>query len=297
MSFFSIIGEVVLTICSYIGAVIYAIIHLPSTLRQIDTGRIRESGSKTIKKAQNIDTSQISDRLNNITSKIEEKKEESGIVFPERKNSDKDTDSIMFKNYNPYSAKEKENAVLKLQISSAVFVITCILYIFKFIGFWIFLLLGLLLCAFIIYSLYKDIKVLYPDDFNAYRDFFGLYILIGIILVFVGNSSQLSLAFPFEFFPSFSILIFAIIGVVILFLLFRIKYHRDYVIGEIIDLSSNTAHVRIDYDIRSNVKPDLYIVERPENLDIEVHDLVKIQIDNSLFNLKGNKPVEIFDKI
>ena len=304
MSLFSIIGEIVLTIFSYIGAVIYAIIHLPTTIRgiisEVDTDKIKESGSQTIKKtvekAQNFDKSQISDKINDISTKIEEKKEESGITLPEIGTSDENNGSIMVKNVN-VSSKEKENAVLKLQISSAVFIITCILYLFKFIGFWIFIIIGLLLIAFIVYSLYNEIRMLYPDDFNAYRDFFGLYILIGVLLVLVGGSTSLSLAFPFNFFPSFSILIFAILGVVALFLLFRIKYRRDYTIGEIIDLSENTAHVRIDYDIRSNVKPDLYIVERPSNLSIELHDLVKIRIESSLFNLKGNRPTEIFEKI
>lgn len=304
MSFFSIIGEIVLTIFSYIGAVIFAIIHLPTTIRRIingvDTEKIKESGSRTIKKtaekAQNFDTTQISDKINDINTKIEEKKEESGIILPELKSSDEDTGSIMIKNVSN-SSKEKENAVLKLQIASAVFIITCILYIFKFIGFWIFIIIGLLLIAFIVYSLYNEIRVLYPEDFNAYRDFFGLYVLIGVVLVLVGGNASLVLAFPFDFFPSFLILIFAILGVVALFLLFRIKYRRDYTIGEIIDLNENTAHVRIDYDIRSNVKPDLYIVERPYDLNLEIHDLVKISIDGSLFNLKGNKPIEIFEKI
>lgn len=304
MSLFSIIGEIVLTIFSYIGTVIYAIIHLPSTIRgiisEVDTEQIKESGSETIKKtaekAKNFDKTQISDKINSINTKIEEKKEESGIVLPEMGSADDDTGSIMIKQVN-VSSKEKENAVLKLQISSAVFIVTCILYLFKFIGFWIFIIIGLLLIAFIIYSLYNEIRMLCPDDFNAYRDFFGLYILIGVILVLVGGNASLSLAFPFNFFPSFSILIFAILGVVALFLVFRIKYRRDYTVGEIIDLSENTAHVRIDYDIRSNVKPDLYIVEKPHDLNIEIHDLVKIRIESSLFNLKGSRPTEIFEKI
>lgn len=308
MKIFSKFGDIILTLFSFTGAVVVGIIHLPTTIRELD---LKRAGPEKIKETvQKIDTDEISEKLSHITSKVDEKyseysdknSNESNIktysalnMEPETDNSDIDEGTIIIKNVK-FDSKEKEDNVLKLQIASGAFLVASVLLVFHFISFFIYAILGILLGVFIYYTLYYKIKLMYSQDFNAYRDFFLLYIVVGIVLVFVGGNSNITMAFPFQFFPSFSLLIFAVIGVAAVFLLFRIRYHRDYTYGEVIEAGNNTSHVKVDYDIRSNVKPDIYIVEN-NGYEVLDQEMVKLEIDGSIFNMKGNRPSRVIGKV
>ena len=309
MKFFSKFGDIIVTVFSYTGALVIGIIRLPTTIRQLD---LKRSGPEKIKETvQKIDTDDIGDRISNITNKVDKKYSDytnkSHETTPENKtdfnkeqlteNQDSEIDDgpIIIKSIK-FDSKEKESTVLKLQIASGAFIVASVLYVFHFMAFYIYALIGILLGAFIYYTLYYRIKVMYSQDFNAYRDFFLLYVVVGLVLVFVGGNTNLSMAFPFQIFPSFSLLIFAVISVAAVFLLFRIRYHRNFTFGEIIEAGKNTSHVKVDYDIRSNVKPDIYIVEN-NGYDISEHETVKLEIDGSTFNMKGNRPYKVIGKV
>jgi uncharacterized membrane protein len=118
-----------------------------------------------------------------------------------------------------------------------------------------------------------------------------MYILVGIVLVLVGTNSYFVMAFSFQFFPSLSILIFALVAVALVFLIFRIRYSRDFTFGKVVEAGENTAYVKVDYDIRSNVKPDLYIVDNLYGANIG--DEVKLKVDDKILSGSGNKPVSI----
>jgi uncharacterized membrane protein len=76
----------------------------------------------------------------------------------------------------------------------------------------------------------------------------------------------------------------------VVFLIFRIKYSRDFTFGRVVEAGEKTAYVKVDYDIRSNVKPDLYIVD---NLyGAKTGDDVKLKVDGNIIS-GGNKPVSI----
>ncbi|PKL66627.1 MAG: DUF2101 domain-containing protein [Methanobacteriales archaeon HGW-Methanobacteriales-1] len=317
MKIFSKFGDIIITIFSYTGTIVVGIIHLPTTIRKLD---LKRTGPEKIKETvQKIDTDEIGEKLSHITNKVDEKYSEysdksskkdndelsstkviqesvsAPDIVMEPEDSDIDEGAIIIKNVK-FDSKEKEDNVLKLQIASGAFLVASVILVFHFISFYIYALVGVLLGAFIYYTLYYKIKLMYPQDFNAYRDFFLLYIVVGIVLVLVGGNSSITMAFPFQFFPSFSLLIFAVIGVAAVFLLFRIRYHRDYTYGEIIEAGNNTSHVKVDYDIRSNVKPDIYIVEN-NGYDVLDQEMVKLEIDGSIFNMKGNRPSKIIGKV
>ena len=59
------------------------------------------------------------------------------------------------------------------------------------------------------------------------------------------------------------------------------------------EAGEKTAHVKLEYDIRSNVKPDLYIVGNKSQA--VVGDIVKVKVDEKLLNTQGNKPTEIIE--
>ncbi|MDP3622466.1 MAG: DUF2101 family protein [Methanobacteriaceae archaeon] len=52
----------------------------------------------------------------------------------------------------------------------------------------------------------------------------------------------------------------------------------------------------MDYDIRSNVKPDMYIVEN-NGFNVSENEMVKLEIDGSIFNMKGNRPFKVIGKV
>ncbi|MCE5214749.1 MAG: DUF2101 family protein, partial [Methanobacterium sp.] len=156
-----------------------------------------------------------------------------------------------------------------------------------------FLIVGGLTVAFIIYLLFNRVKMMYPDDFNAYRDFFLMYLAVGIIIVLVSGNSNLIMAFSFQALPSLSVLIYAIIAVVVVFLVFRIRYSRNFTFGTVLEAGKNTAHVKVEYDIRSNVKPDIYLVEN--NVGALVGDTVTLKIEEKIFSTSGNRPTGILE--
>ena len=120
-----------------------------------------------------------------------------------------------------------------------------------------------------------------------------MYVAAGIVLVLVGSNPNLVMSFSFEFFPSLTILVFAVILAVAVFLIFRVRYHRDYTWGTVIEAGKKTAYVQVDYDIRSNVKPDIYIVDNA--CGAEEGEKVKLQIEEKLLTNRGNKPVSIIE--
>ncbi|MBM4241332.1 MAG: DUF2101 domain-containing protein [Euryarchaeota archaeon] len=288
MKIFSKLGELIIKLFSIIGAIILEIPNIPNRLRKIDTERIKNNVSRigkdvdqSISKISKTQTSKSND-VTEVSSKKEVK-----IESPKASKMLKDAIEDRF------SSQEKEGTILRLQIIAAAFLIISILYIFNFFSFIIYSVIGVLLIAYMLYLLFTKVKLMYSRDFNAYRDFFLMYIAIGIILVLVGGNTYLMMAFPFQFFPSFSVLIFAVILVIGVFLIFRIKYYRNYTFGQVIESGRKTAHVRVDYDIRTNVKPDIYLVEN----DLKVNDgsWVKLQIEGKILSTSGNKPIKIIE--
>jgi uncharacterized membrane protein len=293
MKIFSKFGDIIINLFSYMGSIVIGIIRLPSTIRKMD---IKRTGPEKIKETvQKIDTEQISDKISDITSKVDQKSSRKDDSQDLEEDTSIDDGPIIIKNIN-VDSKEKEDNVLKLQIASGVFLIASVLFVFRFVSLLIYGIVGAMLVAFIVYTLYYKIKVMYPQDFNAYRDFFFLYVAVGLIMVLVGGNTALTMAFPFQIFPSFTLLIFAVLAVGAVFLIFRMKYHRNFTFGEIIEAGNNTSHVKVDYDIRSNVKPDIYIVEN-NGFDVVEQEMVKIEIDGSAFNMKGNRPSKVIGKV
>lgn len=284
MNIFSAIGDFIIKLFSLIGSIILGIPKIPEKLRGVDTKGIKEKiDTKDIKE----NLSKFKESTNNITEKKEKFRPKenipSDVVNPE--------EDVMLISA-PFSSEEKERTIFILQIVSAGFLFLAMIYIFNFISLPIFIILAIVIVAYLVYMLFQKVKVMYGPDFPAYRDFFLMYILVGIILVLVGTNSNFVMAFSFEFFPSLSLLIFALIAVALVFLIFRIRYSRDFTFGKVMEAGENTAYVKVDYDIRSNVKPDLYIVDN--RYGAKTGDDVKLKVDGKIIS-GGNKPVSIME--
>lgn len=266
---------------------ILALPKIPQLIRNVDTSDVKTR----------VNTDEIKDNITRIKTNIDNNFKETSskekltlkrVEYSDTKPKNTDENSI-----NKYTSEEKENTVLYLQIASAAFLVFSIIEIFNFIPLTIFIILGVLTIAFILYELYTKVKQMYPDDFNAYRDFFLMYISVGIILLIISGNSTLTMAFSFQYLPSISILLYAVIAVIAVFLIFRIRYARKYTYGIVMESGENTAHVKLEYDIRSNVKPDIYLVENTAGA-VE-GDIVKVKVEEKLLNTQGNKPTEIIE--
>ena len=305
MGIFNKLGDIILKTLSFIGMLILAIPKIPEKLRNLNTNGIKgdlknkidtESLKDNISKIR--EESGVEDKISKLTHKTPEKSEEP-LEIPEdiaklSKEMEGSDSDVVFISGN-FSPEEKEKTILRLQILSATFLAISIIYIFNFIALPIYIVLGALIAGYIIYVLFKRVKLMYSQDFNAYRDFFLMYLAVGIILVLVSNNSNFVMAFSFDFFPSLTVLIFAVIAVVAVFLIFRIRYYRNYTYGKVVESGKNTAYVKVEYDIRSNVKPDIYIVEN--SCGAVEGDVVKLKLEEKLMSMSGNKPVSIMEKV
>jgi len=277
MGIFTKFGELIINFFSLIGSLILAIPKIPDKIRNVDREEIKEK----------INTEEIKEKLKETPTRAESVVRDIKSTTHSVKKSEDETILIAA----PFTSEEKERTVFLLQLVSAGILIVSMLYIFNVISLIIYIVIEAILIFYVIYVLFKKVKLMYGPDFPAYRDFFLMYIGVGIILVLVGNNSNFVMAFSFQYFPSLSILIFALVAVAVVFLIFRIRYSRDFTFGKVVEAGENTAYVKVDYDIRSNVKPDLYIVD---NLyGAKTGDEVKLKVDAKIFSSGGNKPAGI----
>lgn len=299
MSFFSKIGYYFIKMFSVIGMIIMAIPKIPEKLRNLNSQEIREK----------IDTENIKDNITRIRDdsgeKISRIREDTGFderlskitgseYTPKEPNESEEEDSDIIMIGGAFTSEEKERTVLILQILSAAFVVISILSIFNFISFIIYVPLGLVIVGYILYLLYYRVKLMYKTDFNAYRDFFLMYVAVGIILVLVNTNSNFVMAFSFQLLPSLTVLIFAVVLVLAVFLIFRLRYYRKYTYGTVLEGGKNTAYVKVEYDIRSNVKPDIYIVEN--HYGAVEGEYVKLKLEEKILSTSGNRPISIMER-
>jgi len=243
MNIFAKFGELLIKTFNFIGMLILAIPKIPSILRNINTDNIKdkvnsESFKENVSKVKDTGL-EISERG---ASKVSEMRN------PQNSHSKDDTKEIHVYNTQysgKFTSKEKERTVFKLQLISIGFLLVSVLYLFNFLSFNIYCILAILLVIYMIYLLKYKVKLMYPVDFNAYRDFFSLYIVAGIVLVLVSSNPNFTMAFSFEFFPYLTILIFAALLSVAVFLIFRIRYHRNFTYGTVVETSDNTAYVKV----------------------------------------------------
>lgn len=291
MGVFSKFGDLIIKFFSLLGMMILSIPKIPQKLRNMDHERIKEK----------IDTDNMRENVSKVKNNLVDKKAPETSVnnetilteVHEKTSSSPESDVILIS--TPFTSKEKEDTVFRLQLLSAGFLILSVLFLFNFYSIIIYSILGVLVGGYIIYLLYNRVKVMYGPEFPAYRDFFMMYLAVGIILVLVGTNTNLLMAFSFSFFPSLTILIFAIIAVAVVYLIFRIRYHRDFTYGVIIETGEKMAYVKVEYDIRSNVKPDIYVVEN--DYGAVDGDTVKLKTEQKLFSNSGNKPISVMETV
>lgn len=295
MKIFTKVGDLIIKIFNLMGMIILTIPKIPDKIRGIDTDDIKDK----------VDTGAIKGNISKIKNDTRIKEGISKISKKETSPTSKTNTETDYKSNTgikgpkspissgEFTSEEKERTVFILQILAGGFLVVSMLFLFNFLMFFLYVIFSIILIGTTIYLLYTKVKLMYTADFNAYRDFFLMYIAVGIILVLIGSNPAFVMSFSFEFLPSLSILIFALIAVVAVFLIFRMKYHRNFTYGTVIETAKKTAYVKVEYDICSNVKPDTYIVENSVGANDD--DTVKVQIEESIMSMGGNKPTAIIE--
>ena len=292
MNIFGKLGYYIVLTFNLVGMLILAIPKIPEKLRNFDSNDIKER----------IDTENLKGNISRIRDDVGFDEKLAHISNTEnltktikktvnREVEDSDTE-IAVETGN-FTSEEKERTILILQLLSAAFVVVSILSIFHFVDSIIYIPIGAVMVGSILYLLYTRVKLMYSNDFPAYRDFFLMYIAVGIILVLLNTNSNFVMAFSFTLLPSLSVLIFAVVAVIAVFLIYRIRYYRNFTYGTVIEEGKNTAYVKVEYDIRSNVKPDIYIVEN--KVGAVEGELVKLKLEEKLMSMSGNKPIKIIN--
>ena len=165
MKIFAKFGEMILRLFDIIGMIILGIPKIPEKLRGINADNLRnrvdnESFKENIIKIKETGleagVSKISE-IRNTKNSIENVKE---VTVSESSLS------------GDFSSKEKERTVFTLQLTSLAFLVISIIYLFNFVSFIVYCALGIILVVYMAYVLHSKIKLMYPEDFNAYRDFF-----------------------------------------------------------------------------------------------------------------------------
>ena len=294
MNIFGKLGYYIVSAFNLVGMLILAIPKIPEKLRNFDSNDIKEKidtenlkgNISKLREDVGFDEkiSQISN-TENLTKTIKK------TVKRETEDSDSDSDVVMIA--GAFTSEEKERTILTLQLLSAAFVVVSILSIFHFVDGLIYIPIGIVIVGYIVYLLYTKVNLMYRNDFPAYRDFFLMYIAVGILLVLLNSNSNFVMAFSFTLLPSLSVLIFAVVAVVAVFLIYRIRYYRNFTYGTVIEEGKNTAYVKVEYDIRSNVKPDIYIVEN--RVGALEGEFVKLKLEEKLMSMGGNKPIKIIE--
>ncbi len=292
MNIFGKLGYYIVLIFNLVGMLILSIPKIPEKLRNFDSNDFKER----------IDTESLKDNISKLRDDVgfDEKisqinsAENLANTIKKTVNRDEEPDSSVVMISGAFTSEEKEKTILTLQLLSATFVVVSILSIFHFVDIILYIPIGIALIGSILYLLYTKINLMYRNDFAAYRDFFLMYIAVGIILVLINTDSNFVMAFSFTLLPSLSVLIFAVVAVIAVFLIYRIRYYRNFTYGTVIEEGKNTAYVKVEYDIRSNVKPDIYIVEN--RVGAYEGEIVKLKLEEKLLSMGGNKPIKIIER-
>jgi len=185
-----------------------------------------------------------------------------------------------------------EYVMLKAQIAIVALFASAVVYIAfpqtQIIAF-------LLICAFSAYALYlalTQLKRAFERDYPAYRSF--VIMCIGIAWAFFLVLEYL----PNKFESPYAVTVPALAAVGLAFLAFvafRLKYGRNYTYGVVQGVSRGKAMVKVGYDLRSNVKSDVYTVE--SFAKIAKGDRVKLSVERPMLGLRGAKVKAVLEKI
>ncbi|HDH28154.1 MAG TPA: DUF2101 domain-containing protein, partial [Euryarchaeota archaeon] len=92
-------------------------------------------------------------------------------------------------------------------------------------------------------------------------------------------------------FPFMHFAVVAIVGAVVIYAYFNKKHGRNYTFGYVVLKHNTSVDVKLNYDIRSNTKPQT--VQLRNTMNAGEGDTVKVRVEKGTFSIRGSRPVEI----
>jgi|GEM_PF-867394 len=157
----------------------------------------------------------------------------------------------------------------------------------------IFIPLLLALSAYLIYLAATQLKRAFERDYPAYRSFVAMCVAIAWIFVLALRHSPIEFsleAIHLALIPPLAAIVFVFVA----FTAFRLKYGRSFTHGTVEEVRGRRAVVRVSYDICSNVKSGLYLVE--SFAKVRKGDQVKLSVERPMLGLRGAKVRAILGK-
>ncbi len=152
------------------------------------------------------------------------------------------------------------------------------------------------LIGYLTYLTPTQLKLAFKRDYSAYRTLVILSIILSLSIVFLKELLTPRFALLFNFpYPSLFPMILIMVIFSLAILIFRFKYGRNFTYGTVKKVKGDKAVAKINYDIKSNVKNGIYLLETLEK--VKKDDNVKIAVDRPLLGLRGSEPTTILEKI
>jgi uncharacterized membrane protein len=158
----------------------------------------------------------------------------------------------------------------------------------------IFIPMVLALSAYALYLAPTQLRRAFKRDYPAYRAFVLMCICIAwaLVLAFRYLPTELLPEAPYAaVLPALGVVVFVLAA----FMGFRLKYGRDYAYGVVESVKGGRAMVRIRYDLRSNVKHGLYLIE--SLVKVKKGDQVKVGVERPILGLRGARVKAILEKV
>lgn len=157
----------------------------------------------------------------------------------------------------------------------------------------VFIPLLLVLSAYLIYLAATQLKRAFKRDYPAYRSFVAMCVAIAWIFVLALRHSPIEFsleAIHLALIPPLAAIVFVFVA----FTAFRLKYGRSFTHGTVEEVQGRRAVVHVSYDICSNVKSGLYLVE--SFAKVRKGDQVKLSVERPMLGLRGAKVRAILEK-
>lgn len=181
---------------------------------------------------------------------------------------------------------QNDYTVFKLQLLSTLFLVITTLFIISALGGQKYIVFGGVLLVTTLFILATTVNQDF-EDYPAYRDFFLSYFLLAIVLAAIKLKKPfVTTGFPFIHFAAV-----AVVGAGAIYAYFNHKHGRAYTYGQVVLLQNTNVDVKLNYDIRSNTKPQT--VQLRNTMNAREGDIVKVRVEKGAFSIRGSRPAEI----
>lgn len=151
---------------------------------------------------------------------------------------------------------------------------------------WLFIPVIAIASGYLLWLTPTQVKMAFGQDYPAYRSFLLMCVAVAWVFLIALRYSPVT--------PSLENLYLALVPpfiaigfVVVAFAIFRFRYGRNFTYGIVEQVRGGKVAVRVGYDICSNVKSGIYVVD--SFIKVRKGERVKLSVDRAILGLRGSK--------